>query len=155
MDPRLGVAVGAADVVNRLYEEEISGKIAVQVAAFATSSNALPHDPHVCYGQVGWKVVDRKTLDLRVDAETTRPAQLLVYEQERQRILVVYWYQFGDTSVTDGEGLRRTRWGYFGQKTWPPLIKVLIQINAPNAAQAEKTIRTFAEQILAWTKDIS
>lgn len=154
MDPRMGAAVGAVDVVNRQYVDELGAKIAVQVAAFATADNELPHDPHLCYGQVGWTVVDHKSLDLRVNANTTRPAQLLVFEHDQQRILVVFWYQFGDANVTSIDGLRRARWTHFGEKAWPPLLKVLIQINAPDAARAEATISRFAEHVLAWTKNV-
>ena len=156
MDPRLGVAVGAADVVNRQYAEELGGKVALQVAAFTTAENSLPHSPEVCYKQAGWKIVERRTVDLRVEGEKTRPAQLLVFDMDRQRIVVLYWYQFGDTNVTDLDGLRQSRWGYFGQKSWPPLIKVMVQIPAaPDALRAEKTIRAFSEFVLGWTKGIS
>jgi EpsI family protein len=156
MDPRLGAAVGAVDVANRQYEEEHGGKIALQIASFTTSENSLPHAPEVCYRQAGWGIVERRIVELRVDDEKTRPAQLLVFDQDRQRIIVLYWYQFGNASVTDVDGLRQSRWAYFGQKSWPPVIKVMVQIPmAPDAVRAEKTIRAFSELVLGWTKSVS
>jgi EpsI family protein len=154
MDPRLNAAVGAADVVNRVYEDDSAIKIAAQVSAFPSIDGTLPHDPRNCYGQVGWKIVDRKTINLRVDADTSRPAQLMILEQERHRIVIVFWYQFGDVNVTDSEGLRRARWAHFGQKIWPPVIKVLLQIDGPEAIQPEKSIRAFADLLFSWTREV-
>jgi hypothetical protein len=101
---------------------------------------------------VGWVIKQQKDVDLRIDGETPRRARILAFEQEGQRIHVMYWYQVGSASVLDYNGLRRERARMFGQPTWPPLVKVMIQCPLADTALAEDQLRSFGERLLAWTR---
>lgn len=154
MDPRLFEAIRAEATVNRVYQEETGSRLAIQVAAFAGNETTLPHRPQGCYTKAGWSIADQKEVPIRVADQPPRPAQLLAFEQEGQRIHVLYWYQFGEAHVLDYDGLRRERWKLFGQRIWPPLVKVMIQTGIGDSYQAEAQLREFGELVLAWTKDI-
>ena len=167
IDNKVAVAVGATDVANREYTEPLGGKIALQLAAFEVRNYSFPHDPRVCYKNSGWKVVKHEVIKLRqVDAIqkqsdidstqlATQPAQLIVFQQGNQRIFVLFWYQFGDACAAEPDDLRLAQLKYFGQRSWPSTLKVLIQIDATKLEQAEKSLRTFAEDVLAWTLKLS
>lgn len=154
IDPRLFEAIRAASTVNRVYQEDVTGRVAMQVAVFSGDYLGLPHNPQSCYTKVGWAIQEQKEIWLRAGPQDSRLAHLLVFEQEGQRIHVMYWYQFGETNVMDYDSLRRERWKLFGQRVWPPLIKVMIQTDISETGHAAAQLTTFGELVLGWTKDL-
>lgn len=154
MDERIWRVLGAEVAVNRVYREDSGGLLAMQIGVFTTNDVVLPHEPHVCYGNVGWNKSTQKDLHLRTETQGMRTARMVTFQQEGQRIHVLYWYQFGDANVVDFDGLRRERWKLFGEKTWPPLIKVMLQSTVADPARAEQQLRSFGELVLGWTKDV-
>ena len=62
--------------------------------------------------------------------------------------------QFGDKIILSGAEQRRARWALRGQKTWPPLIKVLLSTPVGDPERSEKRLLDFAKLVYAWTKDL-
>lgn len=153
LDERVWTVMGADEVVNRQYQEDAGGTLGVQISAFK-ERDSLPHEPVLCYTNAGWQKVEEKEIRLKIEAQGTRLARILTFEQERHRIHVMYWYQFADVSVLDNDSLRTARWKLYGEKTWPPIVKVMVQSTTVDVARAEPELRTFGEQVLAWTKDL-
>jgi EpsI family protein len=151
IDARLSAAVGAHSILDRVYRDETGAQLQLELATFTSQENELPHMPQTCYVNVGWTMKQQKDIDLRVGNETLRRARILAFEQEGQRIYVMYWYQFGSTNVLDYNGLRRERAKLFGQAAWPPLVKVMIQCPLADLSLAEDQLRSFGEHLLAWT----
>lgn len=154
IDPRLSAAIGAYGVVDRIYQDDTRAAVVLELAAFTGNEIELPHMPQSCYTNVGFTMKHQKDVQLsRADGED-RPARILTFEQDGQRIHVMYWYQLGDINVLDYNGLRQARARLFGQSTWPPLVKVMIQCGLADPVQAEDRLTSFAEAVLAWTRKL-
>jgi len=154
IDPRLWVAIRAAEVVDRAYENPQGGRLIAEVAAFLSDEIDPPHMPQVCYTKAGWINKSQKDVQLRVGDDETRPARIVTFEQEGQRVHVLYWYQWGQAHVLDAQTMRQERWKLFGQKTWPPLIKVMVQTSLSDFGEAEEQLCGFGELLLGWTKNV-
>ena len=152
IDPRLSAAIRALSVVDRIYRDDSKATLVLELAAFAGNEIELPHMPQSCYTNVGFTMKQQKDVQLKRSDGPPRQARILGFEQENQRIHVLYWYQLGDASVLDYNGLRRERSRLFGEKTWPPLIKVMIQSSLADPVQAEDQLVSFAESVLSWTR---
>ncbi len=73
------------------------------------------------------------------------------WEKEGQRVLVLYWFKLGEHFLFDRFEMGAVRWKMRGQKTWPALIKVLMQANTTDdPVDDEKALRGFAENIYKW-----
>jgi EpsI family protein len=155
MDPKLFIALQAAAVVNRRYQEEGGGSIAMQVAVFPVNEIEPPHPPQLCYTKAGWVLAEQHPIDLNVPGQLSRKAQFVAFEQEGQRIHVLYWYQVGDANFVDTDGMRRERWKLFGKRVWPPIVKVMLQSSTASPTLAETQLRKFGEAVIAWTKDLN
>ena len=81
----------------------------------------------------------------------TIPVSLSTWEQKGERLLVVYWYQLGEHVLFDRWDLgMKIRWSLRGRPKWPALIKVMLQIPAPDPEEAKPVILDFAKQVAAW-----
>lgn len=154
MDARLSAAIGAHSVLDRVFKDDTGAQVQLELAAFTANEIDLPHAPQTCYTNVGWTMKQQKDVDLKLADGTSRRARILGFEQEGQRIHVMYWYQFGDVHVLDYGGLRRQRAKLFGQSSWPPLVKVMIQTALADVAQAEDLLTGFGESLLAWSRKL-
>jgi EpsI family protein len=151
MDARLSAAIGAHSVVDRVFKDDTGATVQLELAAFTGNEIDLPHAPQTCYTNVGWTMKQQKDMELKLADGSSRRARMLGFEQEGQRIHVMYWYQFGDAHVLDYGGLRRERAKLFGQASWPPLVKVMIQTSLADVGQAQDLLISFGESLLAWT----
>lgn len=154
IDARLSAAIGAHSVLDRVFKDDTGAQVQLELAAFTGAEIDLPHAPQTCYMNVGWTMKQQKDVNLNLADGPPRRARILGFEQEGQRIHVMYWYQFGDAHVLDYNGLRRERARLFGQAAWPPLVKVMIQSPLADVAQAEDQLTSFAESLLAWTRKL-
>jgi hypothetical protein len=54
----------------------------------------------------------------------------------------------------DGDGQRRAVWKLRGRKTWPPMVKVMLQTSAADADQAKELLKSLAVPAKAWVDQI-
>jgi len=153
MDPRVTAAVRAIEAVDRAYEKQDGGRVVVELAAFDSNELDPPHMPQVCYTKAGWTIKNQTDVKIKL-GESTRRARVLSLEQEGQHVHVLYWYQLGEAEVLDAREMRNERWKLFGQRSWPPLVKVMMQTSLSEPSEAEEQMRSFAELVLAWTQQI-
>lgn len=152
IDPRLSAAIRAHSVVDRIYQDDTKATLVIELAVFSGNEIELPHMPQSCYSNVGFTMKQQKDVQLKRSDGPPRQARILSFEQENQRIHVMYWYQLGEANLLDYNGLRRERSRLFGEKTWPPLVKVMIQSSLADPVQAEDQLVSFGESILSWTR---
>lgn len=155
LDKRLFDAIKAAEVVDRVYETDIGDAVMVEVAVFNRLEVEPQHAPYVCYPRAGWTIKNSRDVLIHDPAKgANRQAQLYHFEQEGQRIHVLYWYQLGDATAHDIHSLRDARGHYFNKTEWPSLIKVMVQSSASDPMRAEDQLRAFAELLVGWTNTI-
>jgi hypothetical protein len=135
LDRRIVEAVGADQLVDRLYADADGTKFTVSSAVWLSPSEWVPHRPHLCYAANGWKPVRSQIVAL-----PNRPkASIAVdtYEQSGERIVVGYWYQLEEFTYIDRVGARGARTALWGKRQWSPLIKTLIQTSESDAAESK------------------
>ena len=106
---------------------------------FANPRDGVYHTPINCYRASGWQDTER---------DAVRPGGLRLLDVSRQRVdvdpgrtgerlIVVYWYQLGEHVLFDRWDLgMKVRWALRGRPKWPALIKVMLQISAPDVNEA-------------------
>ncbi|MCL4191019.1 MAG: EpsI family protein [Thermoguttaceae bacterium] len=148
LDERLFNAIGAHTVVNRVYRNPAGQQVSVHLALIADPTANPSHYPEVCYPSSGWGVVDRETSKIEAPGAAPVSARRMVYEQDRQQVQILFWYQLGDRSFVDRDSYRNARQAYFGRREWPPAIKVLLQVPSANRNKAQ--LEDVASKIRAW-----
>jgi EpsI family protein len=154
LNPEMFRAIGAAMAINRNYRDQQGNTISMHSAVFQDSGmRDLPHSPEICYPASGFRIVESRDIYLNSDKQSANPVRLITLERDGQKIYCLFWYQFGDKSFCDTYAHRRVILGLRGQKTWPPLVKVMLQSNSDSPQRAEQLLKNLAESIFAWSKD--
>ena len=153
MDPKIAVATEAAPgtIVNRNYQDGSRRSIAMHTAMFANPRGGVYHTPINCYRANGWQDTNATREELEVSDDLAIPVSLSTWERNGERLLVVYWYQLGEHVLFDRWDLGiKIRWSLRGRSKWPALIKVMLQIAAPDPEEAKSVILDFAKQVAEW-----
>ncbi len=154
LDPEIFRHIGAQDAINRSYHDRRGNIIAMHRAMFVEYGvQGHPHSPEECYPSAGYHVVETRDVYLDSDKQHAHPSRLLTLEKDGQQIYCLFWYQIGSSTFCDGIAERPLVLGLRGQKTWPPLIKVMLQASAASPEKAEHQLKDLAEPIFAWTKE--
>jgi len=152
-EDRLFRGVGAKEVVSRSYTNCATGReLTLHAALFNTFWRIAPHPPTRCYPSNGWTTLGKEEFKLNALDGTSATARLASFEKDGNRILVLYWFQFGDYVIYDTPGLNKARWEYRDDKTWPPLVKMMIELSANKPEQARKQLKEFADALHEVTK---
>ena len=118
----------------------------MHTAMFADPRGGVYHTPINCYRASGWQDTSEIRENLEVSDELTVPVSVSTWEQKGERIMVVYWYQLGEHVLFDRWDLgMKVRWSLRGRPKWPALIKVMLQIAAPDPEAAKPVIMDFAK----------
>ncbi|NQT40296.1 MAG: EpsI family protein, partial [Planctomycetes bacterium] len=135
--------LGAETIIDRSYRNAAGYQISLHTAFFAEYVNYLPHPPQLCYAGGGYKLVKERTVELKRPDDVTLPARMLTHELSGNKTYALYWYQLGQTVLTEPTSLRAARRPFRGSQSWPPLVKVLLvsQTGAANAEQAEARLK--------------
>lgn len=149
LDPLIFKKLGASDVVNRTYQNDAAKRIAVQVAAWDDINEWTPHHPTVCIPAQGWHITN--TRNLKYENQNGRVGQVLQADRDTAHMTALYWYQLGPNIYCTREDARQARRQLWGQKSWPPILKVLMQSSEPDPDQASAQLEELAKQIQAWT----
>ncbi len=151
MDPEIAVATGADRIVNRAYVDDRGHVVSMHTAMFQRLEAGVYHSPLNCYRSKGWQLMKESRENLPIAEGLTIPVSLTTWEREGERVLVIYWYQLGEHVLFGRWDLGlKIRWSFRGQPKWPALIKVMLQIPAPEPEDARTTILGFAEQVAKW-----
>ena len=153
LDPRVFMRTGADIVVDRAYRDDTPHPVSVHVALFRDPDVGIFHSPMNCYRVNGWQVEEGARVELQVADNSSIPVSLTTWKREGERILVMYWYQLGEHVVFDRWDLGKVRLKMAGGKTWPALIKVLMQTSAPDLEEAEVRMRGLAAHVHNWVSE--
>ena len=148
----------AADGINRRYVDRTGRQAFVFVAVHDCMSRrgvGLPHHPEVCYTAVGYEIAHAEDLPLDGESDSRRCPRFLHLGREGSQLFVMYWYELNGEVFTTRDTMRTAMWDLRGTREWPPVIKVLLQVSAPNAADAKKQLVDLARPLRSWLDDWS
>jgi EpsI family protein len=154
MDAKITAATEAASgtTVSRVYQDAAGHVVLLYGAMFNDPAGGVYHTPINCYRANGWQDTNDVREPLEVSDDLTIPVDVSTWENPNgERLLVVYWYQLGEHVLFDRWDLGlKLRWSLRGRPKWPSLIKVMLQIAAPDPDEAKPVILDFARQVAAW-----
>ena len=107
VDDRLFRVIGADEVVSREYTNSVGKKLTVHAAVFGDYFRGVPHPPTVCYPSSGWVQTERKEVVIEAPGVPPAATQVITYDKEGNRVLVMFWFQLGDQVFVDDQGLGR------------------------------------------------
>jgi len=159
IDPQVLRVLGTALAIDRRYSQSAERFVEMHAAVFTQSGFSLPHPPELCYAGTGWNA--RSTRDARVILSdgTTGTVRIIRLEKERdnQRATVLYCYQLAGPFSADRDTVRTFFWKYRGQKSRPPLVKLMLHIPGGGEAVedlaldfAQRALEKFAEMEKTW-----
>lgn len=172
VDERIQEYLQSRSGVDRVYRNRVGDEVSAHVVW--TDDYIKIHFPQQCYRESGWHLDNTKNLDVdftqhyrdqgwaeldseQVDIEAggeTFPCQLLTFERDGRRIHVLYWFQMGDEFFFDRIRHRNLRRQVcWGNREWPPLVKVMLESPASSTKRAEDHLRSVAGRIYAWMQD--
>lgn len=151
-DPRIFKATGALAVVNRHFTDATGRTVVAHLALFTDLDAGLytPHQPEVCIEGSGGRITRSEEIQVEADGGGTFRTRILATESSGRFSRVLFWYQAPATTFTDRYGQREVFWLYRGKPTWPPVVKVMLQMPDPNSQQAKEALTGLARQIHAW-----
>lgn len=156
-DPRVFEQLYADHVVDRSYNKGEGEAVLLHASDYQTLTSLnyrwVPHPPHICYDGAGWRLEGERDKVLKLDGGRFVRVRLSTFEQKEQRILVLFWYHFGDEIVLDDGELRGARWKLIGKRAWPAITKFMLQIPGGNREQAEERLAQFAQVLLSWVME--
>ncbi|WP_347245875.1 exosortase C-terminal domain/associated protein EpsI [Thermogutta sp.] len=149
VDEKVLQVVGAELTLNRTYRQSAERFIGFHAAVFTHTDFSLPHPPELCYGGTGWRVRSTKDARLVLSHGTSGTVRILSLEKESggQAATVLYCYQLAGPFAAERDAVRRLFWRYRGQKSRPPLVKVMFHL--PGAGpDVEEEALDFARRAL-------
>ena len=139
-------SAAADQFIRRDYFNAAGGSIALYVTYYAGLQRNIPHGPTVCYPMAGWKTVENRLI-----AAADGNCQLLVFEKELDRQLVLYWHYVNGVRLADASWTRVCF--ATGILTGARGSVVQVQLATPamgyNADRALESATSFAKQFQA------
>ena len=156
MDPEVFEGTGAMVSVDRIYRNHEGDEIRVYVAVWKHREDQppLPHLPRYCYPAAGYQITHSRDVQWQGTRLDSLPARLLALEREGRVLSVVYWYQIGDCVAVDRNGGRQARLRVRGNKAWPPIVKVILEIPARDTDQTVDVLESLAMPVFEWTNQL-
>ncbi|MEN6451576.1 MAG: exosortase C-terminal domain/associated protein EpsI [Thermoguttaceae bacterium] len=149
-DPQIAVTTGADRIVNLVYRDDRGHVVPLHTAMFTSMEGGVYHNPFNCYSSHGWQEMKRSEEKLHLHDGRTMKVSLSTWDRAGERKLVVYWYQVGDQVLFGRGNLGALRWSMRGHPRWPAMIKVLMEISAPDQEDAKLAILSLAEFVANW-----
>lgn len=159
VDEKVLQVVGAELTLNRTYRQSAERFVGLHAAVFTYTDFSLPHPPELCYGGTGWRVRRTRDVPLNLSDGTTGTIRILTLEKEtgQQTATVLYCYQLAGPFAADRDAVRRLFWRYRGQKSRPPLVKVMFHLPGSDSTAeddgldfARRTLEKLAEMERTW-----
>lgn len=150
LDDKLTAAIGAEIIVDRSYRDERGRAVSLHTAMFKNPTEGVYHSPINCYRSGGWEFKGEDRVEVSISEDRSIPVAVTKWEKEGERVLVIFWYQIGDHVMLNRFELGEARWALRGLPKWPPIVKVMIQIPAPDVDDAKAIGLAFAELVAKW-----
>ncbi|WP_158545401.1 exosortase C-terminal domain/associated protein EpsI [Bremerella cremea] len=153
MDPEVTRFAGAEATVSRVYRRNGEIPVSVYAAVWAdeeTVSSIAPHPPGVCYPNAGWTLEREKV----VVVDDSVPIQLLEFSRAGEHVITAHWYQLGELRYVDRDKGRLGLASLWGESSWPPLVKILLQTQASSIEEAESRLTAIATDVNQFTKTV-
>ena len=147
-DPKITAATEAKFTEDRLWTGSRGTTVSMHAAMFEDPGIAVWHSPPNCYRGQGYQKISERTMTLPSDDEHAE-VQVSVWEKNGSRITVVYWFQIDKYTIFDRYTLGITRGKLKGLETWPPTMKVLLQIKGTGEDTTD-AILDMAKEINGW-----
>lgn len=153
VEEKLFRGIAAHEVVSRSYANPAGEtELTLHCAVFNTFWRRVPHSPKVCYRASGWTTIKDEAFELDDPDDPDNPdgretARLVTFEKDGATVFVLFWFQFGDFVVCDASDLASARWQYRNEETWPPVVKMMLQISADRPERAKKQLKEFADKL--------
>jgi len=154
IDEEIFKAIEGCEATDRTYTNPTGESATLHAAVFDTLWLSVPHPPLVCYPSAGWITQTTKEVELKGPDGQPATVRVITFDKHGRRTMVMHWYQSGDAVFYDDAGLLRSKKRYRTRKTWPALIKVLLQTDATNTQQAQQRLTKFASQVYDWTSQM-
>jgi EpsI family protein len=91
---RITAAAGVDSYLSRFYVRQGGDNIGLYVGYYKSQQTGdSVHSPKNCLPGSGWQPLSSSEIMLRVPDGRTVPVNLYVVENEREKLLVLYWYQ--------------------------------------------------------------
>jgi EpsI family protein len=157
-DERTFRATQADEVVSRCYTDVAGKAITLHKATHFRFEYDVPHSPMVCYPSNGWTTVQTIPEDVPIaDAPSGAPklkGTFALFEMEGRHEMILFWYQLGDRTFSDGIGLHEAQRELRDLKQWPSLVKVLLSTEASNRELAKRRLIEFAGRVYDWSSQM-
>jgi EpsI family protein len=141
-------ALGAHDMLGRVYSRADGSRVNVHVASWNGGGEWTPHPPELCYAGNGWKMLSRTRSKPFDDDKSV--AELQSHEKVDNRVFVTYWYQIGPIAYYNRDGARIARRQYMGQTVRPPLYKVMLQTSNLGNDSHSTQVEELAQAVKSW-----
>lgn len=147
--------IAGADIcVQRVYSNaNEQATISVYVAIWTSYQGyfRIPHEPLRCYASAGHEIHDVSRIVLKRSDGSTAQTALLQTDLADRPTHVLYWYQLDQSAVLNAQEMFRTRLRYRSQKSWPPLVKVMLETSGADQQSARQLLVDLGERIFDWT----
>lgn len=157
-DERMFRATQASEVQSRAYSNASGKTVTLHMATYFDFWYDVPHSPLVCYPSSGWTTVRTTNEELQMaDTPSGTPplnAAFALFEMEGRHELILYWYQLGEQTFSDNQGLREAQKKVRNLKAWPSLVKVLLSTEASNSEIARKRLIEFGSRVYGWSSQM-
>ncbi len=91
---RITAAAGVDSYISRFYFEPGGDSVGLYVGYYKSQQTGdTIHSPKNCLPGTGWQPLQASEITLRVPDGRAYPANLYIVENEREKLLVLYWYQ--------------------------------------------------------------
>lgn len=147
MSEQVIVAIGANDAMTRAYTDPDGTTCSVHLATWHASDEWTPHPPELCYKGAGFAIREAKADTLPDQPQAAIRAIEHVSTSTGEAISTLHWYQIGNKSYFNRDGSRSIRKSFWGRSERPPLIKVLMQCNAPESPERDEKLKELAGSI--------
>lgn len=154
IDSRVFAKLDATTAEKRIYEDKKGHAIHYHGSVFENFLRDVPHSPLVCYPAQGWVLLNAERTDIDLPDGTTFHGTLATFEQDNRKLLVLFWFQFGDFTVVNGKEMREAHEHYRPEEKWPSVAKILLQINGGHDFQNVDTLRDLASHVYTYTRTL-
>ena len=147
---RITAAAGVDSYISRFYFQPGGDNVGLYVGYYKSQQTGeTVHSPKNCLPGTGWQPVQASEIMLRVPDGRAFPVNLYVVENEREKLLVLYWYQSHGRIISSEysakvymviDALRLNR-------TDSTLVRVTTKLGS-DESKARQLAVSFAEQVI-------
>lgn len=156
IDDEIQKELNASSWVNREYRRADGHTMIVHSAAWTSPeevSEVVPHHPSVCYTSAGWSIVEQRSFEIETPAGK-RPIGMMLLERNKEYCVLGYWYQMGTSTFSSLSEGKRVHREYWGKRTWPTTIKMMLQVSAKDIDSGALQIEPIAVKLFQWVASL-